>query len=233
MEHKTARSRSTRTKAKAFLTSHFLYFYLRSLFPTHKEFDYRWEWNPWTYAKKLAALEETGKNRSKHKQNYPLPLIVIFYSWVGSFVGIAVAAIVTQYGFSHLDKPLLIGSFGATAVLIYGAQQSPLAQPKNVLGGHGIAALVGVTCYKAMGSEWYSCALAVSLAIAFMLLTTTPHPPAGATALIAVTGGDTVYDAGYYYVLTTLFGVSIMLGVALLWNNLPRAPHMKYPRYWL
>lgn len=79
----------------------------------------------------------------------------------------------------------------------------------------------------------YSCALAVSLAIAFMLLTTTPHPPAGATALIAVTGGDTVYDAGYYYVLTTLFGVSIMLGVALLWNNLPRAPHMKYPRYWL
>jgi CBS-domain-containing membrane protein len=41
-------------------------------------------------------------------------------------------------------------------VLIYGAQQSPLAQPKNVLGGHGIAALVGVTCYKAMGSEWYA-----------------------------------------------------------------------------
>jgi CBS-domain-containing membrane protein len=48
-----------------------------------------------------------------------------------------------------------------------------------------------------------------------------------------VTGGDTVFDAGYYYVLTTLFGVSIMLGVALLWNNLPRAPHMKYPRYWI
>jgi hypothetical protein len=97
-------------------------------------------------------------------------------------VGIAVVAIITQYGFSHLDTPLLIGtrtlalastpsrrslirvccvvlctttgSFGATAVLIYGAQQSPLAQPKNVLGGHGIAALVGVTCYKAMGSEW-------------------------------------------------------------------------------
>lgn len=50
---------------------------------------------------------------------------------------------------------LWVGSFGATAVLIYGAQQSPLAQPKNVLGGHGIAALVGVTCYKAMGSEWF------------------------------------------------------------------------------
>jgi hypothetical protein len=76
------RAPTSRTQAaKAFVMGHFLYYYVRSLFPTRREFDYRWEWNPWTYAKKLAALEETGKNRSKHKQNYPYPLIVIFYCW--------------------------------------------------------------------------------------------------------------------------------------------------------
>lgn len=79
-EPEPQKSRS-RSKAQAIIKSHFLYFYLRSLFPTPKEFDYRWEWNPWTYSKKLLALEETGKNRSKHKQNYPYPLIVILYCW--------------------------------------------------------------------------------------------------------------------------------------------------------
>jgi CBS-domain-containing membrane protein len=152
---------------------------------------------------------------------------------IGAFLGIAVVAIITQYGFNRLNEPLLIGSFGATAVLIFGCQQSPLAQPKNVIGGHAISAFVGVSCYKVIGTGWYTSALAVSLALVCMMFTTTVHPPAGATALIAVTGGESIYQAGYYYVLTTVLGACIMVAIALFWNNLMRAPHMKYPRYWL
>jgi len=38
--------------------------------------------------------------------------------------------------FEAMDLTLLIGSFGASAVLIYGAPKSPFAQPRNVIGGH-------------------------------------------------------------------------------------------------
>lgn len=41
---------------------------------------------------------------------------------------------------------MLIGSFGASAVLAFGAINSPLAQPRNLVGGHVLFALVGVTC---------------------------------------------------------------------------------------
>ena len=42
------------------------------------------------------------------------------------------------------DVFLLIGSFAATAALVYGAPQAPLSQPRNVVGGHIIGAFIGV-----------------------------------------------------------------------------------------
>jgi hypothetical protein len=76
-----------------FITNHFLFFYLRSLFPTRKELDYGWEWNPCAYLQKFLALEETGKNRSKHKQNYPYPFVVILYCWYHAFLHSATASV--------------------------------------------------------------------------------------------------------------------------------------------
>ena len=46
------------------------------------------------------------------------------------------------------DLVMIIGSFGASAVLIYGVIRSPLAQPRNLIGGHVISAVIGVTTYK-------------------------------------------------------------------------------------
>ncbi len=83
----------------------------------------------------------------------------------------------------------LIGSFGASAVLIFGAPRSPLAQPRNLIGGHLVSAICGCTVRIAIDRFEHStaCALAVALAIVAMQLTETTHPPGGATALIAVT----------------------------------------------
>ena len=78
-----------------------------------------------------------------------------------------------------------------------------------------------------------ACALAVSVSIAVMHLTRTLHPPGGATALIAVIGGDSIQQLGYYYVISpVLLGASIMLLVGLLVNNLSRNPKRHYPVYW-
>ena len=73
--------------------------------------------------------------------------------------------------------------------------------------------------------------MAVSVAIAIMHLTRTLHPPGGATALIAVIGGDSVHQLGYLYVLVpAALGAGVMLIIALLVNNIPKT--RKYPEFW-
>ncbi len=99
------------------------------------------------------------------------------------------------------DLVFLIGSFGASAVLIYGAVRSPLAQPRNLVGGHVISAVIGVAAWQMLGSApWLAAAFAVATAIAAMHATKTLHPPGGATALIAVIGSEKIHSLGFLYV---------------------------------
>ena len=50
-----------------------------------------------------------------------------------------------------------------------------------------------------------------------MLLSGTLHPPGGATALIAVTGGEHIRQLGFWYaVVPCLAGAALMLGTAWL-----------------
>jgi len=124
--------------------------------------------------------------------------------------------------FSGNDAVYLIGSFGASSVLVYGIIQSPFSQPRNLVGGHLISAFIGVTVHKlAPDIIWIAAPLAVSLAIIFMQITKTLHPPGGATALIAVIGSDKIKALGYMYVLSpVLVGVLILLLTALVFNNM-------------
>jgi len=156
----------------------------------------------------------------------------IFWSWLGSLIGIGCLAYLSSHYFAPRDLPLLFGPLGASAVLVFGASKSPLAQPRNLIGGHIIAGLIGVAAYQLLGRvNWLAAALAVSFAIAVMLATKTLHPPAGATALIAVVGGEEIHSLGFLYpFLPAGAGAFILLIVALLFNNL--AHHRKYPDYW-
>lgn len=152
-----------------------------------------------------------------------------FWSFLGSFIGIGIIAFIQSYYFEESDNLFLIGSFGATSVLVYGVIQSPLAQPRNLIGGHLISALIGVTVQKiAPDILWITAPLAVSLSIIAMQYTKTLHPPGGATALIAVTGSEKLKALGYLYILfPVLSGVLILLLVALLINNM--TSKRKYP----
>jgi CBS-domain-containing membrane protein len=159
-------------------------------------------------------------------------LTEIFWSWIGSFLGVAACGFLSIAYFEPMDLLLIIGSFGASAVLVYAAIKSPLAQPRNLMGGHIISALIGVACYKLFGGTiWMAAALGVSLAIVAMLLTKTLHPPGGATALIAVIGSKNVHDLGFLYaVFPAGAGALILLIIALIVNNL--AKERRYPEYW-
>lgn len=79
---------------------------------------------------------------------------------------------------------------------------------------------------------WLAAALAVSLAVATMLVTNTVHPPGGATALIAVIGGDQVHKLGFLYpFIPVAVAAMLLLAAAVLVNKIPAG--RSYPEYWL
>lgn len=182
----------------------------------------------------------------------------VWWSWIGAFLGIALLSYLHfNICITNTDIEMLVGSFGASAVLIYGAPKSPLAQPRNLLGGHIISAIIGVACYKLLGTGiagdlaesdsfigvtcytflgtpqmWFASSLAVATAIAAMHVTRTLHPPGGATALIAVIASDKIHNLGFFYAIIPVgAGALLMLIVALLVNNIPRG--RSYPDFWL
>ncbi|WP_420264676.1 HPP family protein [Candidatus Magnetominusculus dajiuhuensis] len=157
----------------------------------------------------------------------------ILWSWISAFCGIGVVAFINYNILGGTDKILLVGSFGASAVLLYGAPKSPLAQPRNLMGGHMLSALVGVASYQVLHDNlWLASAIAVSTAIALMHATRTLHPPGGATALIAVISGKNIHDLGFLYALMPVgAGAAVMLVVALIVNNIPG--NRRYPEFWV
>jgi CBS-domain-containing membrane protein len=156
----------------------------------------------------------------------------IFWSWLGATAGILSCAWLSAKYVEPHALPFLIGSFGSSAGLLYGASKSPLAQPRNLVGGHIIGGLVGVASQVMFGTTtWVAATLAVSFAIVAMLATKTFHPPAGATALIAVIGGPAIHRLGFIYPFFPVgTGVLLLLLVALLVNNL--SANRNYPEYW-
>ncbi len=152
-----------------------------------------------------------------------LPLSEITIASVGGFLGFGLIA----YLALKFESPILIASLGASASLIYSVPSATLSQPRNVIGGHVISALVGILCFMLLGSNWYSVAIAVSLAIFMMLFAEAFHPPGGATAAIAVL----THQSFHLALVPVAVGAIILVGVALLVNNLFTT--RKYPSYWL
>jgi CBS-domain-containing membrane protein len=146
-----------------------------------------------------------------------------FWSFLSATLGIlAICEVATLVG-----HPLLIGSFGASAVLLFGAVDSPLAQPRNLVGGHLLSAAVAVLVVALFGTSPFTMALGVGLAIFVMNLTHTTHPPGGATALIGVQGGV----GPEFILLPVLAGALILLVTAIFTNNV--VYHRSYPKHWL
>ncbi|GMT48316.1 MAG: membrane protein [bacterium] len=174
-----------------------------------------------------------SKMRGTTKSPPVVSLSEIAWSWIGAFLGIAAVSYSNYNILEETDLVMVIGSFGASAVLLYGAIKSPLAQPRNLIGGHIISAIIGVTCYKLFPSQmWLASSLAVATSIALMHATKTLHPPGGATALIAVIGSNKIHSLGYLYAIIPVgLGAFIMLIVALLVNNIHK--NRRYPHFWV
>ncbi|WP_312363876.1 HPP family protein [Ensifer sp.] len=149
---------------------------------------------------------------------------------LGALVGILLTGLVSTLALgADANLPLLIAPMGASAVLLFAAPSSPLAQPWSILGGNIVSSLIGVTAALFIPEPVIAAAVAVGLAIAIMLLLGCLHPPSGAVALTAVLGGASIHDAGYWFVLSPVaINSALILVVALLFNNATgrRYPHL-------
>jgi len=149
-------------------------------------------------------------------------LAEIAWSALGCFLSLGVVA----YLSGHYKLPLLVPSFGSSAIMIYALSSIPMAQPKSVIGGQVVCAISGVLSFKILGNSWFSIALGLSLAVILMLVTKTLHPPGGGTVLIAVLTGQ-----GYSFILAPIaLGSMVLVLIALVVNNI--APNRSYPQYW-
>jgi CBS-domain-containing membrane protein len=182
----------------------------------------------------LIVMRSSIKKMKGETSSPPMvPIAEVFWSWIGAFLGIASVSYLHYNMVPQSDMVMVVGSFGASAVLIYGAPSGPLSQPRNLIGGHLVSALVGVACYQLLSEYmWLAASISVATAIGMMHLTKSLHPPGGATALIAVIGSDQVHELGFYYVfIPVMAGAFIMLLIALVVNNIPSS--RKYPVFWL
>lgn len=156
----------------------------------------------------------------------------ILLAFLGSCVGLSAIAMMHDMFLRSVGLPLIMAPFGASAVLVFGAFRSPLAQPRNVIGGHIISGFIGVTVYQFVGdAQVLAVGLAVPAAIAAMHASGTLHPPGGATAFVTAAGGAGVHELGYWYVLSPCTLGSVLLVICgLVLNNIPEKQH--YPQFW-
>lgn len=151
-----------------------------------------------------------------------LPWKNIFIAWLGSFFAAATLGLSQNW----INIPMILGSFGASCLLIFAYPASPFAQPRNVIGGHFIASLTGLIFLNLFGVHWWSMAVAVATAIALMLVFRVPHPPAGSNPFIVM-----MTSANWNFLVTpTLAGAVILVVVAIIYNNLGKK--RRYPTYW-
>ncbi len=129
----------------------------------------------------------------------------------------------------HLQgAAMVVGSMGATLVLVFAVPHGALSQPWAVFGGHLISALIGVSCAQLIADPVLAAAVAVGLAVGAMYYLHCIHPPGGATAMVAVLGGNEVHQMGYSFVAQpVLENVLIVLAMAVLVNFPFR--HRRYP----
>lgn len=151
-------------------------------------------------------------------------------SALGGLLGILLVYVVSRFALDGTSSPIMSFSMGSTAVMLFAVPHGPLSQPWPLLGGHLLSGLIGITCLLHVPEPMLAGSLAVGLSIGAMHYLRCLHPPAGATALVAAMGGDTVRALGYGFVAApVMLNVLIILSVAIVFNFL--FPWRRYPLF--
>ena len=210
----------------------------------------------------LSRLSATSSNRSLLSDALPLPVALragasAFFG-IGCLTGLHYGPWLND-GWASGDITMVLGSFGATAVLVYGYPAAPFSQPKNVVLGHVFSAACGIAAHKyltpldlvpacqalgdltmglcapdlgpaaAQGTPILAAPVAVAAATMGMMAVGIVHPPAGGTCLIACMGSDAIHQLGWQFLVPTAFGSTFLCTTAFFINNVSGAASRRYP----
>jgi CBS-domain-containing membrane protein len=145
-------------------------------------------------------------------------------SW--SAAGASIAIAIALWFVADGRSPLLLASLGASTVILFALTESEAAQPRALFGGHLGGALIGIMAFRFFGDGLWVSVLAFVLTMAFMVLTRTIHPPAGANPLLMVHN-----HAGMGILIKpVLLGVGLLFITAIIWSRI--RPGKPYPVNW-
>jgi CBS-domain-containing membrane protein len=183
-----------------------------------------------------------GYRTAEQPQHLLNTSLTTLYSFLGAFIAIGLTILLFEVlppsKASGLTNPAILGSLGATSILTFSAPASPLAQPRSLLVSQAISATVGIVIAmlfntlpldRALQLRPLSGALAVAISAALMVFTKTVHPPAGATALLAVTSEE-VRHIRWWLIIWIELGSLITMLVGLVLLNIHS--QRRYPVFW-
>jgi len=126
----------------------------------------------------------------------------------------------------------LAASFGSSVVVVFGYPDNEFAQPKNVLFGHLLCALVGiifVTLFKITQDRtifFLAISLAVGLSVLLMMALKITHPPAGGNTIVVML----TQDSFQYLIFPIMVGaITIIIG-GVIYNRFILKKN--YPTKW-
>ncbi|MEE1920837.1 HPP family protein [Pseudomonas sp. 148P] len=130
---------------------------------------------------------------------------------LGAFLALGLVGTLAE----RSGQPWLIGSFGASCVLLFGFPKAPFSRPRNVIGGHLLSSCIGLACLHLLGPGVLPMSLACALALVAMGASDTTHPPAGGNPIIVFM---TLADWSFALV-PTLAGVLLLTAFAWLYGR--------------
>jgi CBS-domain-containing membrane protein len=122
--------------------------------------------------------------------------------------------------------PLVIIPFATSIVLVIGSPEAEPAQPRALIGGHVVSALIGLVVLGITGPQAWAAAAAVGLAVLAMYVTGTFHPPAGINPLLVVSNSL----SWSFLLVPVLAGAVLLTAFAYVWHRWIR--QQPWPQRW-
>lgn len=169
-----------------------------------------------------AAIVYFNKMKGASRRDTGFDYIDSLISAAGVFIAVGVIFLLA-FSFQY---PMVIGPLGATCVLVFVAHKGPLSQPRQIIGGHLLSVLAGLTIWSIFGKSLFILTITLVIVLIIMSFTKTMHPPAAASALVTVN-----FETGWGILLPIVIGVFLIVFISMLYNNL--FPKRQYPQYWL
>lgn len=149
------------------------------------------------------------------------PFLVILF---GSFVTISLVF----YLVNLTENSIWLATFASSTALLFSASRNPSSQPRALVLGHLICALVGIAYYHLFGESWWIYGLSLATGLLLMLLSRTFHPPAAANTVIMVHA-----HASFFVLLSTiLLGTFCLILATAILTRVMRS-RTPYPNNWL